>query len=95
MHLWRHRARLRPDQDRERLGVSLQRYRDLLAGKVTDGPEILLHGMDPWEHYFILRVRAGWGLSVLARKLGCSTRFLLSMERGERSLKRLIEFWGH
>lgn len=77
------------------IGVDRSVYQQWEAGTLELPPNIQLHGLYPWEHYAILRMRAGLSEAKLARIIGVGVRNLARMERGRLPLKRLIEYWGH
>lgn len=49
--------------------------------------------VEPWEHYSILRRRAGMPLWRLAELLGITKEYISRMERGEKPWTHLIAFW--
>ena len=51
-------------------------------------------GMHPWEHYAVLRRRAGITAEGLGRRIGMSPRSVAYMESGKLPFKMLMEFWG-
>jgi hypothetical protein len=91
--LARHRAERSIATEAERRGVSEKTYR---AWELDDleGPNVSLGGLEPHEHYLILRFRTRIPLARFARMLGINYKTLRDMERGRRPLHRLIEYWG-
>lgn len=78
-----------------RLGVTQYRLKLWETCKSEDDcPEVELGGMEPNEHYVVLRWRAGLTVRGLARKMSVHPQFLYEAERGLQRLDRLVEFWG-
>lgn len=79
-------------------GVSIALYRKWERGTLwyrdPDPPEVNLGGLEPYDHYTVLRLRRGLSIHAAAKLMGIDPTYLSLMERGKRPLKRLIEFWG-
>ena len=79
------------------LGVDIDTYhgweKDLSSE--TAAPDVELGGMEPYEHYFMLRYRSGITAKELGMMIGRSKEWVLRSESGLCPLKPLIEFWGH
>lgn len=73
--------------------MSRRAYEDWLRGK-TEGPKLWLGGLDPGEYYAIRRLRSGLSCVALGAKIGVTGRMVRSMEKGDRNLIRLREYWG-
>lgn len=84
---------MNPSQAAFSLGVSLDEYLRWESGE-EEGPLVDV-ALEPQDHYVVLRFRQGWTMKELAKKIGCSSHTVASAERGLRSLKILIDFWGH
>jgi len=93
LYIYRQRRRIIPWQHAAEMGVSRQQYR-LWDKGIEEGPPFPLQGLDPCEHYMALRLRAGMTRRQLCARLGVSYWHLTEMERGNRPIRRLIEFWG-
>jgi transcriptional regulator with XRE-family HTH domain len=94
LFVWRHRRRLTRGAAARFFGVTLGRYKRWEAGTTTGVPTVQLGGLEPQEHYVVLRKRSGYSLKDIAEKMGISTRKLRTMELGESPLDRQIDFWG-
>mgnify|MGYP003648201724 CR=1 FL=1 len=98
LYLQRKRAKQTMLQSALGYGVTLHRYRrweqDLRVWSDPEPPEVTLGGLEPWEHYIVLRLRSKMRQVDLANKLGMSRNTIVRMEQGKSPLKRLIAFWG-
>lgn len=95
LYVYRQRRRLTSWQHARELGVPYGQYYGWAHGLSEEGaPEMRLRGIDPGEHYMVLRLRAGMTRRKMCARLGISYWHLTEIERGNRTLKRLIEFWG-
>ena len=78
-------------------GLTSALYKRLEQGRPRwsdpTAPEVNLMGLEPWEHYIVLRLRARMRQTDLAAAIGASRNTIIRMEKGEASLKRLIAYW--
>jgi len=61
----------------------------------VEGPDIDIGGLDPHEHYIVLRLRIGKSIGQQAEDMGLHDAVLRRMEKGKGSLQRQIDYWGH
>lgn len=57
-------------------------------------PGVKLKGMYPHEHFVVLRIRSGLGISELARRIGITRSYLWFIESGKGPLAKLIDYWS-
>lgn len=93
LFLDRRRKKLTQRQAAARYSTTLYAYRRW-EEDLSRPPTIKIKGMEPHEHYVIMRVRAGLGLAQMARMMGLSRGYLGLIESGHGSLARLVEYWS-
>lgn len=97
--LWLNRRRLQKSMRKraEDYDVSLHTYWCWEQDDPShDIPDIDLGGIDPGEHYAIVRRRANMSIHELAREMRVSRADISLMERGKKKdCSRLQEYWGH
>jgi hypothetical protein len=74
-------------------GVHVDVAKRWLEEDCDDIPEIYLEGIDPGEHYRVLRFRSGLTTGEVADRIGVTWAHVYSMESGRESPKTLMEFW--
>ncbi len=79
----------------KRWGVPYEHYRLWEKGTRKNPPRVKLRGMNPHEHYTVMRLRHGLTRKELARRMGIMRRTLWEAEHGRlKTLERFMEFWG-
>ena len=78
------------------LGVDHRTYLQWERDEIQGAPEIALErGLEPREHYVILRFRARLTVSDIAKAMGCTPRTITLQERGTtKHCRMLMEYWG-
>lgn len=89
----RDRRRETPAQAAARHGVKVDLYKAWERGKRRPR-NVDLGGLHPWEHYLVLRLRAGLTRKKVADMMGVAVMAVVGMERGKQTMRRLVEFWG-
>lgn len=99
LFLWRHRRNVPRHVAASDLGVDVETYADWEEGRQRirqwdSAATVLVDCVLPPEHFILLRRRAGMTQPDVARAIGCCKQHISRMERGEKSLDALQEFWG-
>lgn len=92
--LWvlRRRRGITVDEAASEYKVSAYTYYRWEADK-SEGPDPKLDIVEPYEHYALLRRRAGMTIADLAKLLGLSGFRVSKMERGKYPHTHLMLFW--
>jgi DNA-binding transcriptional regulator YiaG len=94
--LWCTRKNLTVAKVAVEYGVSKAIAKEWKTGQRSDDvPQVKLLGMDPHEHYHILRVRSGMTEFELSRRLNIPVGQVCKFEYGNayRYMPRMIDFW--
>lgn len=93
--LLRRREKKKQREFAKEYGVSLYSYRQLELDEECEYElEVELPDPQPYEIYFIRRIRAEIPLNDFAAIIRKSRWWLCQMEHGRKSPDRLIEYWG-
>lgn len=93
--LWRRRADLNQVEAAAIFKTSPDIYREWEADRRTgDQPRKHLGALKLHEVCLIMRRRAGQTQRELAKALGCTRLWVISMESGEAPVDRLRQHWG-
>lgn len=93
LFLWRRRERLNQDQAAKLLEVSVDQYRLWEMDRSPNLPGKTLGPLEPHEIYVLCRRRAGLTQRELAARIGCSRMWVIRMEKGAVSSRKLRDFW--
>lgn len=90
--VWRTRERYSFPDAAKFYGVSEKTYRAWEQGRM-DPPNVQLGGIEPYEHFHVLRLRAGMTRRELADKVGKNPAAIQAEETGKAPCRSLVWFW--